>query len=124
MGRTRSFKFADGDLNRKLVALLRKASVEHTVDEGGAVHYAPEQAAALENDLICAVRDQVFSPWKIVTCPRAWVGRYRHYMQRHGIAYQEEWSNGKLWFLIPGKHRPHLWRLNGPAENTAPLART
>ena len=47
-------------------------------------------------------------------------------MGKHGIPFSEELSNNQLWFLIPGKHRPHLWKLDKdpgePAENSASTA--
>jgi len=37
-------------------------------------------------------------------------------MSRHGIPFQEELSNGELWFLLPRKYRPHKWKLDASLE--------
>ncbi len=106
-----SFKFVDETLNRRLLALLNRAGVKHTVDKGGAVHYSPDDEGVVENDLISSIRDQVFSSWQVLTCPVDWIQRYREYMTKHGVPFREELSNNQLWFLIPRKYRPHSWKL-------------
>ena|SRR5437868_10534623 len=111
MGFTRSFKFLDDDLNRRLIGLLKSAGVKHAVDKAGVVSYSPTDEEVVENDLICSIRDQVFSSWQILTCPNGWIARYKRYMNEHGIPFSEELSNKEVWFLIPRKHRPHSWKL-------------
>ena len=122
MGKTHSFKFQDHDLNERFLRLLDKAAVDHSIDEDGLVHYSADDEALVENDLVSSVRAGVFPSWQILTCPRDCRGRYRAYMSRHHIPFREEWSNGELWFLIPRRHRPHSWKLDG-SDQGQPLAR-
>ena len=112
MGSTPSFKFARDDLNRRLIALLNKNKIRHFVDKSGVIHYAPEDEESVENDLIGSIRDRVFSSWQVLSCPKEWIERYRQYMTRHDIPFQEEWIDGQWCFLLPRKHRPHLWKLD------------
>jgi hypothetical protein len=115
MGKRRSFKFLDDDLNRELAGLLRKAKIDHVVDKEGLVHYSEADDEVVENDLICSICDKTLPSWKVFTCPGDWIERYRDYLRRHGIPYQEELSDGELWFLIPRKCRPYAWKLDGNA---------
>jgi hypothetical protein len=108
-----SFRFLDEKLNRELVDLLNKSGIVHSIDEDGVVQYSAGDGVAVENNLICSVRDKVFPSWQVLTCPSDWVARYRDYMSRHSIPFREELSDGALWFLIPCKHRPHSWKLSG-----------
>jgi hypothetical protein len=112
MGRRLSFRFLDKDLNRDLVGLLKKAKIDHTIDKDGVVHYSADDDEVVENDLICSIRDKSLPSWQVLTCPSDWTARYRDYMNRHGIPFREELSNGELWFLIPRRCRPHAWRLD------------
>jgi len=116
MGKNNSFKFLDDDLNRQLIALLKKAKIKHDIDKHGVVHYSPLDDEFVENDLICSIRDKVFPSWQVLTCPRDWAVRYKKYMSRRGIPFHEEFSNGELWFLLPRTYRPDRWNLLGPAN--------
>ncbi|HEV2968478.1 MAG TPA: hypothetical protein VGY55_00725 [Pirellulales bacterium] len=107
----RVFRFVDDDLNQALITLIRKARIEHTVDTGGAVRYSPGDQDVVENKLICKIRDKVFGSWQILTCPKEWIETYKRYMEVHGIPFEEELADGKSWFLIPRKYRPHSWKL-------------
>jgi hypothetical protein len=124
MGYTHSFKFLDDDLNHRLIALMKKARVNHVVDKTGIIHYSPDDDEVVENDLICSIRRQVFTSWQILTCPNDWIGTYKRYMSKHRIPFSEELSNNQLWFLIPRKYRPYAWKLEPQAsEQVARLAR-
>ncbi len=112
----KTFKFLDKDLNQELVGLLEKAKIGHSIDTDGTIRYSADDDEAVENDLICTIRDRIIPSWQVLTCPRDWTGRYRDYMSRRGIPFQEELSNGELWFLIPRKVRPHSWKLDGLTE--------
>src|SRR5438132_11713968 len=103
MGKNHSFRFLDGDLNDRFIALLNKARIKYTIDQVGAAHYSPDDVAIVENELLSSIRHKVFPSWQILTCPRDWAGRYRDYMSGHRIPFREELSNGELWFLIPRK---------------------
>lgn len=119
MGFTLSFKFLEDDLNRRLIALL-KNEIGHAVDENGVIHYSPRDEWSVENDLIGSIRDRVFSPWQVLSCPKEWAERYRRYMVKHDISFKEELSDGQLWFLLPRKYRPHRWKLDDePVERGA-----
>jgi hypothetical protein len=106
-----SFRFADDDLNEKLIQRVRKARIKHTVGDAGDIRYSSADEGVVENDLISTIRDEVFSPWQVLTCPADSQELYRRYMARHDIPYCEEWSDGDLWFLLPAKYRPHRWKL-------------
>lgn len=116
MQKSSSFKFLDDDLNQQLIALLQKAGIKHDVGKDGIVHYSSGDDEVVENDLICSIRDKVFPSWQVLTCPRDWTVSYKKYMSHHGIPFHEELSNGELWFLLPGKYRPHRWKLDGPMK--------
>jgi hypothetical protein len=109
---TLSFKFTDGDLNRRLVSLLKKSEIRHFVDRDGIVHYSPDDEEVVENDLIGSIRNEVFPSWQVLSCPKDWTERYRKYMIQHGIPFREEFVHNEVCFLIPGKHRPHSWKMN------------
>jgi hypothetical protein len=111
-----SFKFVDERLNRRLLTLLRKSEVKHSIDKQGVIHYSATVADAVENDLICSIRDEAFPQWQVLTCPPDWIGSYREYMSGHGILFYEELSDGELWFLLPRRFRPHQWKLECPAN--------
>jgi len=111
-----SFKFLDDDLNQRLLALLTKGKIGHRVDKEGVIHYSLDDEEAVENDLICLIRDKVFPSWQVLTCPRDWIVRYEEYMRSHRIPFHEELSNGELWFLLPRKYRPHRWKLDDPVK--------
>jgi len=113
MEKSNSFQFSDNKLNHRLLALLRKSKIKHEVDESGIIHYSPDADEVVEYDLICSIRDKVFPSWQLLTCPPAWVERYKRYMRNHGIPFYEELSNGEAWFLLPRRHRPHRWKLEG-----------
>jgi len=119
MALKRSFRFVDDDLNRRLIVLLKKRKVGHSVDRNGVIHYSPDDAAFVGNDLIGSIRGDVFSAWQVLTCPEDWIRRYRDYMTQHEIPFTEEISNGQLWFLLPRKHRPHAWKLEEQPVSSA-----
>jgi hypothetical protein len=112
MEKCHSFRFLDDDLNRQLIVLLKKAKIKHEVCKDGSVRYPSKHGETVENDYICSIRDKVFPSWQVLTCPRDWTACYRDYMNHHGITFQEELSDGESWFLIPRKHRPHMWKLD------------
>jgi hypothetical protein len=115
MGKNNSFRFVDDDLNQQLRVLLRKSKVRHQVGQNGVIYYSPVEEEVIENDLICSVRDKAFPDWQVLTCPRDWTVTYEKYMRESEIPFQEELSNGDVWFLLPRKHRPHRWKLIGPS---------
>ena len=112
MPRTRSFKFADDEWNRRLLALMQKAGIPGSIDHEGVVHYALADEQAVENHLICSIRDEVFSSWQIISCPKDWANRYKDHMIRQDVPFVEELIDGQLCFLIPRKYRPHAWKLD------------
>ena len=111
MSESYSFRFADKDLNQRLVALLKRERVEHFVDAEGAVHYAKADEETVGNELIRTLRNRIFPSWQVLSCPRSWADRYKAYMDAHGVPFCEEWINHQLCFLIPRKYRPHSWKL-------------
>ena len=111
-----SFKFADGELNQKLIALVKgERWINVAIDKEGVVHYSADDEEGMENDLIRSIRDQVFSSWQIISCPKNWTEQYKHYMTQHSVPFVEEWIDNQLCFLIPRRYRPHAWKLDAPA---------
>jgi hypothetical protein len=119
MSSTLSFRFAEDDLNRRLIARLRKNRIRHSVEENGVIHYSREDEEAVENDLICSIRNRVFPSWQVLSCPKEWTQQYRQYMTHHDIPFTEELVDGQLWFLLPRKYRPHRWKLADEAVTAA-----
>lgn len=122
MGRTLSFRFVDEKLNRCLIRLLKKKGITHKVDEDGLIHYSADDEEFVENELIGSVRDEVFPSWKVLSCPKDWTERYKRYMVRHNIMFQEELANHEQCFLIPSTHRPHSWKLEIEVMAKEPLS--
>jgi hypothetical protein len=104
-----SFQFLNPVHNRRLLRLLRESRIPYRVDDEGTVRYAPEDAEAVGNDVISSVRDRIFATWQVLSFPADWTERYRHYLEKNRIPYEEELANGELRFLIPGNYRPHSW---------------
>jgi hypothetical protein len=114
MNRHSSFKFLDPDVNGTFIRLLKKARIDHRVEDSGLVHYASDEHDQVDNDVISAVRNSVFPSWQLVFCPPEWTECYRSYMVRHRVPFVEELSNDEVCFLIPRRHRPHAWKMDGP----------
>lgn len=112
MDRLRTFRFGDEESNRKLIAALRSAKINHAVSKDGTVRYSKADEESIESELISPIRDELFASWQIATCPEDWIERYRDYMNRNEIPFVEEVINGEVWFLLPRKFRPHLWKFN------------
>lgn len=108
----RSFRFADDDLNSKLLSLLGATNVPFVVDERYVVHYPSAYEDTVENDVICSVRDAAFPSWQLLSCPRNWVRRYRAFMRAHRIPFRGELIDEQESFLIPGRYQPHAWPLD------------
>jgi hypothetical protein len=121
MKKRHTFKFLDDDLNRQFIALMKKTDVPHHVGRDGTVHYSSDDEV-VENEAICSIRDRVFPSWQVLTCPRSWIGSYRTYMSQRRIPFHEELSNGDLWFLLPRKYRPHMWKLDAPPKKAERVA--
>ncbi len=111
MGASLSFQFVDEKLNQRLAALFDKHKIAYSVDEKGALHYAPEDEEFIENNVIASIRDQIFPIWQVLSCPRDWSERYRDYMTRQNVPFIEERIDGQLCFLLPRRYRPHSWKL-------------
>jgi hypothetical protein len=116
MEKNNSFKFLNHNLNQQLIALLKKAKIKHDIGKDGVVHYSSYDEEVVENDFICSIREKVFPSWQVLTCPRDWIECYKKYMSHHGIPFNEELSNGELWFLLPRKYRPGRWKLGCPMK--------
>lgn len=115
MAQTNSFRFVDPELNRDLIALLKKSGIRHLVDQRGVIRYSPQDEERVENDLISTIRGRKFPAWQIATCPSNWTEVYRSYMQERSIPFVEEIMDGDVWFLIPRRYRPHAWKLKEPS---------
>jgi len=112
------FRFLDDELNRRLLSLLKGKQVEHSVDKAGCIRYS-ETDEELMDGLIGTIRANVFPHWQVLTCPEEWVEVYKRYMTDHGIPFRVEWTGDELWFLIPRKYRPHVWKLEEPGAQKA-----
>jgi hypothetical protein len=106
-----SFRFADDELNDKLIDLVKKNRIKHSVDDGGIVHFSPDDEDVMENTLICSIRDDVFTSWQVLSCPRDWTDCYREYMAQHDVPFHEELIDDGVCFLIPRRYRPNSWKL-------------
>ncbi len=116
----RSFRFADDELNDRLIALLKKSEIRHLVGKDGILHYSAGDEELVENDMISSIRNQVFPSWQVLSCPKDWTERYRQYMTQHHIPFTEELTDNQLCFLIPRKYRPHSWKMDdhsSPGDN-------
>jgi hypothetical protein len=80
------------------------------VDDEGLIHYSNSDIDVVENVLINSLRSSVFPTWQVLSCPVDWVKRYERYMQKHGVHYRIEVSDGQVNFLIPGSYNPHRWK--------------
>jgi hypothetical protein len=122
--RNHSFKFMDEKLNRRLIHLLTKSTIQFSVDAHGLIRYSDWDAEAVENQLIKSIRDRAFrKPWQILCCPEQWVARYRAYMDTHRVPFIVEQSDGELCFVLPRNYRPHSWKLEAdPAREERRVA--
>jgi hypothetical protein len=116
MSNRHSFRFLNNELNDRLIQLFKRAEIQHRVDRAGLIRYSTADEEVVENDLIRSVRDSVFPSWQVLTCPSEWTTRYRDYLRRNDIPFQEELVDGELWFLIPRKYRPGAWKLEDPSQ--------
>jgi hypothetical protein len=119
MNQMYSFKFMDPSLNRKLLALLKKAQVKHTIGADGVVRYSPCDEELVGNELIPSIRRQVFRSWQILSCPKVWAARYKRYMRDHDVPYTEELIDNQLCFLLPRRYRPHSWTLGKVSSSSS-----
>jgi hypothetical protein len=120
MSASHSFRFAEDGLNRRLITLLKRNRIRHSVEENGVIHYSRADEESVENDLINSIRSRVFSSWQVVSCPKEFAERYTRYMRQHDIPFKEELADGQSCFLLPRRYRPHQWKLD---EEAAPLPR-
>lgn len=123
MALTNSFKFVDDELNRKLIGRLKKAGIKHVVDKDGVIHYSAREEDSLENDLLQAIRCEVFPSWQVLSCPENWTDSYRAYMLEHDVPFAEELIDGRLCFLLPRRYRPDAWRIEEPSAKEVHVAR-
>jgi hypothetical protein len=107
----RSFRFTDDRLNRQAIRLIRKARVPCAIDSDRVIHYSEANQERIENDLLGLVRAEAFPRWIILSCPADWTEKYRTYMKQHGVHYYEELKDGRLYFLLSARHRPHQWKI-------------
>ena len=116
MNRTLSFKFMNDKLNLRLIGLLKKANIDYTVGRDGVIRYSTCDEPVVGNELIRTIRNEVFSAWQVLSCPKDWIERYKRYMMRKHVAFSEELINNQLCFLLPLKYRPHSWKLDEGAD--------
>jgi len=110
---THSFRFANAKLNECFIARLKKAGIVYAIDRDGVVHYSQHDEEVVENELICSIRNEVFSSWHVLSCPKDWTERYEQHMKRHHVPFSQELINDHVCYLIPRKYRPHSWKLEG-----------
>src|SRR5450755_3434804 len=116
MPKTYTFKFLDEKLNRKLIALVKKSPVKHSIGNDGVLHYSSADEEVVGNGLISSIREAVFPSWQILSCPEDWIERYKRYMNQHDVPFAEELIDNQLCFLLPRKYRPHSWKLDEEPE--------
>jgi hypothetical protein len=111
MNRTYSFKFLNDRLNLRLIGLMKKANIDYVIDRNGAIRYSRHDEEIVGNELIRTIRNEVFSAWQVLSCPKDWTERYKEYMTKKRVEFAEELINDQLCFLLPRKYRPHSWKL-------------
>jgi len=107
----RSFRFLDSSRSRELRTRLRRANIPFTVDHDGSVRFSADDEERVENEIIGPMRDEKFSSWQLLFCPPSWAARYKAYMSRHNVPFEEQWVDDGPCFLIPKQYRPHTWHL-------------
>jgi hypothetical protein len=122
MSKSVAFSFLDVDLNRRLIAIAEKSDIAHSVDPTGALRFRVEDEAAVENNIIGAVRKHAFRSWQVLSCPPESLPLYRDYMKRRSIPFVEESMDGEVSFLLSGRYRPHSWKLE-PTVDKSRLSR-
>ncbi|MBV9123538.1 MAG: hypothetical protein JO112_09285 [Planctomycetes bacterium] len=81
------------------------------------MRYSLADVEAIENEMICSLRDQLFAEWRIFTLEGDDVHRpeeterFRRYMLDHAIPHYEEWHDGFVWFLIPEQYDSYDWEI-------------
>jgi hypothetical protein len=106
----RSFRFVKDALNQKLVSLLRRSDLDHSVAADGRVHYHSGDEERFE-DVLGRVRGDVFPEWQVLSFPQEWANLYRTAMADRAVSYEEELNNGSVEFLLSAHHRPHAWKI-------------
>jgi hypothetical protein len=109
-----SFRFLDDEFNARLIRLLRDSPIRYVIDAEGVIQYPVAQEEEFE-DVLFAVRSEIFPKWQVLSCPRDWVVRYKRYMTRRGIPFFEQLENRESSFLIPRAYRPHSWTIGRTA---------
>jgi hypothetical protein len=112
MPRTHTFRFVSSERTKQLIAALKAARIKHSVDQRGNIRYSADDEKRIENEFIERFRDACFPSWQLVFCAANWADRYRLYMQRHKIPFDEQLVDNEPSFLIPSHYRPHLWNLS------------
>ena len=113
----RSFRFVDECLQDDLLALVRASGVPHAIEPDGTLLYASADEEVIENDLICSIRDRVFSEWGVFTLegdetrrPRT-TARYRAHMLEQEIPFVEEIADRFVWFLVRHDQDSFEWTI-------------
>ena len=106
-----SFRFANAALNNELLVRLRMAKVRHSRASDGSIRYWAGDEERFENDVLGPIRDRIFPSWQLVFCPADWAARYKAYMTRHKVPFEEQWTDDQPCFVIPRQYRPHNWKL-------------
>jgi hypothetical protein len=107
---TNSFRFMNDSLNRRLLKLLKSHGIKFIVDRQGSIHYSSSVETAFSK-LVSRVRNSAFPEWQLLTFPTSWKIQYTNYMAEHSIPYFREIANGRVWYLLAKRYRPHRWKL-------------
>ena len=105
-----SFKFADSALNSTLQARLRTEKLKFSVEGDGTIRYSSDDEERIESEFLGPIRDRRFPSWQLLFCPPDWVARYKSYMGRHNVPFEEQWIDEQPCFLLPRQYRPHTWK--------------
>jgi hypothetical protein len=111
MGKSFGFRFLDGDLNHRLIDCAGKSDIAHSVDQNGTVRCRVENEERFENEIVGPVRKHAFGSWQVLSCPLESLPLYRAYMTRRNVPFVEESADGEVSFLLPGRVRPHSWKI-------------
>jgi hypothetical protein len=113
-----SFRFVDGERQRRLLDLVAVSRVRHRVAGDGTLHYSSSDETIVGNELIDSLRDELFPEWAIFTVESDLsapddeeTAKYRAYMQEHSIPFIEEIHGRERWFLISSEHDSFEWKV-------------
>ncbi len=112
-------RFSNSNRNRELQARLQQANIRFKVGHNGGVQFSAGDEERIENEILGPMRDRRFSSWQLLFCPPSWAARYKAYMSRHKVPFEEQRVDSGACFLIPRRYRPASWNLGCASHSAA-----